>query len=103
MICTVANFSGTLLVKIFVNDGTVNSPIYNLQILVNSTNHPPVITGQQPLSTNEGQPITIQFSDLTVTDRENPYPTGFTLTILSGTNYTSSGVTVTLIKISMAY
>jgi gliding motility-associated-like protein len=91
----VANFSGTLLVRVFVNDGIVNSAIYNLQILVNSTNDPPVITGQQTLTTNEGQPITIDFDDLVVTDPDNPYPTGFTLTILPGTNYTVAGNTIT--------
>ncbi len=91
----VANFSGTLLVRVFINDGVANSSIYNLQILVNSTNDPPVITGQQALTVNEGQSITIDFDDLVVTDPDNPYPTGFSLTILPGTNYTFSGSTIT--------
>jgi gliding motility-associated-like protein len=91
----VPNFSGTLLVRVFVNDGVANSAIYNMQILVNSTNDPPVITGQDPLSTNEGQAITIDLENLDVTDPDNPYPTGFTLTVLPGTNYTYSGNTIT--------
>ncbi|HTJ49884.1 MAG TPA: tandem-95 repeat protein [Cyclobacteriaceae bacterium] len=90
-----ANFSGTLLVKVFVNDGNASSAIYNLQIQVNSVNDPPVITGQQSLSVNEDTPITIQFANLTVSDPDNTYPTGFTLMIQSGSNYTFSGTTVT--------
>ncbi len=58
---------------------------YNFQILVNSTNDPPVITGQRPLNTEENEPIEIQFVDLIVSDPDNTYPTGFTLTILPGT------------------
>ena len=68
---------------------------YDFQILVNSTNDAPVITGQRPLNTEENEPIEIQFVDLTVYDPDNAYPTGFTLTILPGTNYTFSGTTVT--------
>ena len=56
----------------------------------------PVITGQKPLSTNQGQPITILLSDLQVTDRDNWfYPLGFTLTVYTGNNYTVNGATVT--------
>ncbi|HEY8933912.1 MAG TPA: tandem-95 repeat protein, partial [Cyclobacteriaceae bacterium] len=95
VVTPVANFSGTLLVRVFVSDGTASSAIYNLQIQVNSVNDPPVITGQQALSVNEDTPITIQFANLTVSDPDNTYPTGFTLTIQSGANYTFSGTTVT--------
>ncbi|NJM26777.1 MAG: tandem-95 repeat protein, partial [Bacteroidia bacterium] len=89
------NFNGTLTVRVTVNDGTTNSAPFNLQVQVNPVNDPPVITGQGTLSTNEAQAITIKFSDLTVTDPDNAYPSGFTLTILSGANYTFSGTTVT--------
>lgn len=95
VVTPIANFSGTLLVRVFVSDGTANSAIYNLQILVNSTNDAPIITGQQALSTNEDQAKAILFSNLFVTDPDNTYPTGFTLTILSGSNYTFSGTTIT--------
>ena len=90
-----ANFSGLLLVKVLVNDGSANSSIYDLQILVNSVNDPPVITGQQTLSVNEDNPITIQLTNLTVTDPDNSFPTGFTLTVLPGANYTFISNTVT--------
>ena len=91
----VPNFSGTLLVRVFVNDGTANSAIYNLQISVNTTNDPPVITGQDPLNTDEGVAITIGLDNLTVEDPDNTYPDDFTLTILPGPNYTFSGNVVT--------
>jgi gliding motility-associated-like protein len=96
----VPNFSGTLKVLIFINDGAVNgalnSDTYEFQILVNSTNDAPVITGYNPsLSTNEGQPITLEFDDLNVTDPDDTYPTDFTMTILSGSNHTALGMTIT--------
>jgi gliding motility-associated-like protein len=91
----VPNFSGTLLVRVFVNDGVANSAIYNLQISVNSTNDAPVITGQNPLSTDEGEPITITINDVTVNDPDNTYPDDFTLIILPGPKYTFSGNVVT--------
>jgi gliding motility-associated-like protein len=95
-ITPVANFSGTLVVRVFVSDGEVNSDTYNLQILVNSTNDAPVITGQMPdpLTVDEGQPITILLSHLLVTDPDNPFPTGFTLNVLNSANYTFTGNTV---------
>jgi gliding motility-associated-like protein len=91
------NFSGTLIVRIFVSDGTINSNTYDLQILVNSTNDPPVITGQDPspIAIDEGEAFTVTFGNLIVTDPDNAYPTGFTLTVLSGTGYTYTGNTVT--------
>ncbi|AYB34051.1 tandem-95 repeat protein [Chryseolinea soli] len=88
------NFSGTLQVQVFVNDGTVNSPFFNLQISVNATNDPPVITGQQALAVNEDNPITIVLANVTVTDPDNT-AADMTLTVLAGTGYTFSGNTVT--------
>ncbi|HMN61520.1 MAG TPA: hypothetical protein PJ988_14200, partial [Anaerolinea sp.] len=58
-------------------------------------NYPPVITGQAALSTPEDAALTILLSNLTVTDVNNTYPTGFTLTVLDGTNYTHTGNTIT--------
>lgn len=89
------NFSGTLTVPLFVSDGAAFSPIFNLQISVNSTNDAPVITGQQTLTINEDQPITLELSNLTVNDPDDTYPDDFTLTVLAGSNYTFSNNTVT--------
>jgi hypothetical protein len=55
----------------------------------------PVITGQNSLSTLEDTPLAIRLEDLIVSDPGNIYPTGFTLTILSGTNYTFVDATIT--------
>ncbi len=89
------NYSGTLTVPVYVNDGSANSNIYNLTITVNAVNDAPVITGQGTLSTNEDTPLTINLADLTVTDADNTYPTGFSLTVQSGSDYTFSGNTIT--------
>ncbi len=62
---------------------------------VEIANDAPVITGQVPLSINEDTALTITLSNLTVTDPDNDYPADFTLTVLSGANYTVSGATVT--------
>ena len=90
------NVSGVLSVPIFVNDGSLTSPIFQFQITVNSTNDAPQITGQKVITIQEDQNYSIPFDDLTVVDPDNTtYPTGFTMAILAGTNYTFSGQTVT--------
>ncbi|HEY0656343.1 MAG TPA: tandem-95 repeat protein [Chryseosolibacter sp.] len=89
------NFSGTLTVPATVNDGASNSNTFALTITVNAVNDPPVITGQSTLTTNENTAITLALSNFTVTDPDNAYPTGFTLTVLPGTNYSVTESTVT--------
>jgi gliding motility-associated-like protein len=91
----VANFFGQLKVPVTVNDGTSNSNKYDFIITVNPVNDPPVITGQQDLSTEEDTAITLQLSHLTVNDPDNSYPADFRLTVNSGSNYSVSGTTVT--------
>ncbi len=90
-----ANFNGILTVPVSVNDGKHDSDKYNFKITVNPVNDPPVITGQVALQTLESKAITIQLAHLTVSDPDNAYPTGFSLAIASGSNYTVSGNTVT--------
>jgi len=89
------NFTGTLTVPVLVNDGANDSNVFNLTVTVNAVNDAPVITGQTVLSVNEDTPLVIQLTDLTVTDLDNIYPTGFTLTVLTGTDYTVSGTEIT--------
>ena len=89
------DYNGTLSVPVQVNDGQLNSNIYELQVQVTALNDAPVITGQTPLSTEEDTPVTIQLSHLTVMDDDNTYPSGFTLNVSAGTNYTVSGSTIT--------
>jgi gliding motility-associated-like protein len=93
-----ADFTGTLTVPVTVSDGQDSSDPFNLSITVTAAppvNEKPVITGQRSLTTEEDTPLTIQFADLTVTDGDDTYPTGFTLTVQAGTNYSVSGATIT--------
>jgi len=87
-----ANFNGTLTVPVKVNDGGLDSNIYNLTVTVNAVNDAPAITGQAYLSTNEDTPITITLGNLTVSDVDSG---GFSLTVQSAGNYTVSGSTIT--------
>ena len=89
------NYLGNISVKVTVNDGVAESPVFNLTVTVVRANVAPVITGQTPLSTNGNTPITITLSNLTVNDPDNDYPGDFTLLVLGGTNYTVSGAKVT--------
>lgn len=88
-------FNGTLNVPVTVNDGTNTSQPFALQIQVGTTQNAPVITGQLSLSTNEETPVTLALSHLTVYDPDNAYPTGFSMLVSPGVNYTVSGQTVT--------
>src|SRR5262245_38435782 len=57
---------------------------------------PPTITGQAgPLSTPEDTALAITLSAVTVTDPDSSFPTGFTLTVQNGSNYTHAGNTIT--------
>ncbi len=91
------DYFGALTVNVKVNDGLADSPTFGVAVQVAPVNDLPSITGQtpNPLVTNEDQPLTIQFSHLQVTDVDNPYPTGFTMAIQAGQNYTVSGNTIT--------
>ena len=83
------NFAGTLTVRVKVNDGKFDSNIFDLKIDV--INSAPVITGQDDLSVKESSALPILLTDLKVTDSDNNYPDGFTLTIYDGPNYTVTG------------
>jgi gliding motility-associated-like protein len=90
-----ANFSGTLTVPVTVSDGVSNSNEFNISVEISAVNDAPVITGQIPLLTGEDRPIKIELAHLTVTDVDSPYPTGFTLTVKPGTNYSVANNVVT--------
>ena len=91
----VTNFAGELIVPVTVHDGEDESNVFDLSITVLPVNDQPVITAHAAVSTNANKPVTITLADLTVIDPDNTYPTGFTLTVLAGNNYTASGNTVT--------
>jgi gliding motility-associated-like protein len=89
-----ANFSGDLKVAVTVNDGYGDSDQFQVSIQVKE-NFIPIIQGQTPLSVDQGKKITLELGHLVVRDDDNPYPTGFTLKVYSGNNYSVSGTTVT--------
>src|SRR5690606_9901059 len=90
-----SDFFGDLIVPVPVIDGTFSSNAFNVTVAVIAVNDPPVITGQVPATTESGSPFTLELSHLTVTDVDNAYPAGFTLSVAPGAQYTVSGTTVT--------
>jgi len=95
-----ANGSSTFEVAVQDSGGTANggtdtSAIQTFTITVNAVNDAPVITGQNALDTNEDTALSLGLTDMTVTDIDSSYPTGFSMTVLTGANYMTSGNTVT--------
>lgn len=84
------NFVGNLNVPVMVNDGTANSSVYTLKVVVISANKTPVISGQTALTTPRNTPLTIAFTQLTVSDPDSDYPDDFKLFIYNGENYSVS-------------
>ena len=89
-----ANYNGSDSFVVQVSDGSLTDTI-TVNVTINAVNDAPVITGQSALSTNEDTTLTIVLGNLTVTDADNTYPAGFSLTVQSGSNYTFSGNTIT--------
>ena len=90
-----SGFNGLLTVRVFVNDGLVNSNFFDVSITVTPLNNAPVITGQRPLEMSKGGSINLTLQDLMVTDPDNAYPQGFSLVVQPGENYTYAATTVT--------
>jgi gliding motility-associated-like protein len=90
-----SSFDGTINVELYVRDGDLRSNDFTVAITVKRKNNPPTITGQVPITINEDESIEIKFSHLTVSDPDNAYPTGFSMKINSGENYSVNGMTVT--------
>ena len=84
---------GSSTIDISINDGHATVP-YTYQLVVNPVNDAPVISAQIALSTNEDVPITLQKSDFTITDVDNP-ASEITLSVKSGEHYTVDGLVVT--------
>ena len=89
-----SEFSGNLTVPVRVNDGDVDSTTFNATVAVaaSSSNTPPVITDQNPLSTPFETAITISVDDFTIDDSDS---TSWTLTVQNGTDYTRSNNSIT--------
>jgi gliding motility-associated-like protein len=91
-------FVGILSIPVTINDGKQDSDVFNLKVTVSDAVHnniPPVITGQTGLTTFKNEPIRIRLSHVSVDDPDNPFPTGFTLKLFPGSNYSVSESLVT--------
>jgi hypothetical protein len=76
-----------------VSDGTGSSATFNLAMTVVPINDPPVIVGQNNVSTDEDTPREIVAGDLQIADVDSPGP--FQVIVLAGANYTVAGTTLT--------
>src|SRR5690606_646618 len=97
VITPAANYYGNLSIPITVSDGTSQSAVFNFQLTVNPVNDVPVITGQEPINIEEEESfeITLDLIHVQDPDPEDVYPDDFTLTILSGSQYSVTGTTIT--------
>ncbi len=89
------DFVGILNVPATVNDGTNNSNIFILEVIItNAVNDIPEITSCVPLSIYKESTLNFVLSYLTVEDDDNNYPDDFSLTVLTNANYTLDGNTI---------
>ncbi len=89
-----AEYSGTLTVPVRVSDGVDTSLTFNTSISVSAVNDPPVITGQNTVSSSEDTPFIIEIAHLIISDPDND-TSELSLSIHDSTNYSVSGNTVT--------
>ena len=90
--------NGASGVNTSTNGGTTpfSTPTDLAAITVTPVDDAPIITAQTAaIALAANTPRTIVFADLAVTDIDNAYPAGFTLTVANGGNYTHIGNTIT--------
>lgn len=87
----VANTNYTL--KLVVNDGELDSDTAYTSLYVRNVNKAPVVTGQNPVETNEDKPIELNLDMLVFSDPD-PNQT-HSLIVFPGNNYMLSGLTIT--------
>jgi hypothetical protein len=75
------------------NSGATDELPFSLEVV--NINDAPVITGQETLTTKEDEAITINITDLQVTDVDDVFPDDFSLTLFEGDNYTFADMVVT--------
>ena len=90
-----ANYYGDDYFTYRAFDGVAFSEVVTFSSIIRPVNDSPVITGQVGLETSEDIALEITFSNLLVTDVDNSYPDGFTLSLLEGDNYTVDSATLT--------
>jgi len=89
---------GTHSVSLQVRNLSTNSTaVQTFSVVVANVNDAPSITGQtpNPIPLQPGASLTVTFTHVVVTDVDNTYPTGFTLTVLNGSSYNRNGNTIT--------
>lgn len=86
-------FSGELRVGVRVSDGEDTGDVFNAVVDVIEVNEPPVINGQNPLSTDEDTPLTLSPADFDISDPDGD--DDFSLIVGNGDNYSVSGTTIT--------
>lgn len=89
-----ANFYGLLTVPVYATDGINNSNTFNTVVMVDPANDPPQILSQATLSTFKNTSVLIDYGHLSVSDVDNSYPTGFTISVADGDNYSVAGQSV---------
>ncbi len=88
------HFNGILSIPVTVNDGFDDSEVVEIEITVTPINDAPEITGQVAVATDEDMNLTLDLTQLIVTDVDNTFPGDFTLTAQSGDNYSLQGLEV---------
>ena len=79
-----AEYSGVLRVPVTVTDGTSESAVYNVVVLVNIMNDPPVISVLPSLTINEDESIELIVSDFGIVDADS---TELVLQIFAGNDF----------------
>ena len=81
----------------FVATDESGASVYdNVRLEITAVNDEPVIAGQNPKYLLQKKCLTeLRLSDLIVEDPDNNYPTNYSMTILSGTNYVVTGTAIT--------
>ncbi|MBF7073556.1 cadherin-like domain-containing protein [Glaciecola sp. MH2013] len=87
------DFNGDLSVQVQVNDGMLDSNVFDFVISVSPVNDAPIINGQNQLSVDEDQTVILSVNNLSVSDIDNSL-SELSLVLSSGENYSFSGSTV---------
>lgn len=88
------DLSGLLTVNLRVNDGESDSPIFPFRVNLVPVNDPPEILGQDPVTIDEDESVTLTLNMLDVEDPDRPRQ-NLTLLVDDGPNYSVQGTTVT--------
>ncbi len=82
------DFFGDITIPVIVKDQLDESNTYELTVTIENVNDVPEITNQIiELSTEEDTPINVSLDAVSVTNLDVPFPSGFSLEILEGDNY----------------